>query len=250
MPRDNDIKKTFEIADDGMQGVIGYFFYVLACKNSADTNTILSNLPKDCIHVTHEWVRFYKPIGLTQAMKSYFEPYHARVCLISVISLFEGALKNFIERLYKTRKINRRPKNNYKRRLEWAFEMALKSDYGSKAMIARIPDLCLHVDHARRIRNLWMHNNGLYDSGYEKGISLSGRAPIIESSYQEYKKAPKKKIPVILKPEGFLGMSLSHIELLHQLHYYIQKKYFGQKKAYSYKALKKGIEWHRLLIGL
>ena len=35
MPRDKVIKRSFEIADDGMQGVIGYFFYGLACKKLA-----------------------------------------------------------------------------------------------------------------------------------------------------------------------------------------------------------------------
>ena len=31
MPGDKEIKRAFEIADDGMQGVIGYFHYVKTC---------------------------------------------------------------------------------------------------------------------------------------------------------------------------------------------------------------------------
>lgn len=244
MPRDKKIKKIFEIVDDGIQGVVGYFFYVLACKNAVNANSLLSKLPDKAIPITHEWSRYYNPHDLIDTMNSLFDPYHARVCLISTISIFEGALKNFIERLLNTKKIKQSPKNSYKKRLEWIFSEVLKSNYGTAAMIARIPELCLHIDHARRIRNLWMHNNGLFDEHYKKdGIFLSGHSPIIDVSY-------KNKKPVIIKPEGFLAMCLSHIELLHQIHYQIQKKYFGQKKSYSYKELKKGIEWHRLLIGV
>ena len=250
MPRDQQIRQIFEIADDGMQGVLGYFFYGIACKQSAPENEILANLPQDSIPVTHDWGRYYSPQELLQAMDSYFEPYHARVCLIAVISIFEGALRNFVERLIETNKINKRPKSNYKARLEWAFKMALQSTYGTKSMLARTPDLCMQVDHARRIRNLWMHNNGLFDAEYSKGISVSGRSPIIDPSFQKHQQGRKKKVPVILRPEGFLMMSLSHIELLHHLHHFIQRIYFGQIRSYSYKTLRKRIEWHRLLIGV
>ena len=33
MPRDQVLKKVFEIADDGMQGAVGYFYYVAACQH-------------------------------------------------------------------------------------------------------------------------------------------------------------------------------------------------------------------------
>lgn len=247
MPRDKKIKEIFEIADDGMQGVMGYFFYVLANNKSSNPTILSDHLPQNKIQITHEWARNYDPQELISAMNSLFEPYHARICLISTISIFEGALKKFVSRLYYTKKINQTPQNNYKKKLEWAFGLALKSDYGSKKMVARIPDLCLNVDHARRLRNLWMHNNGIFDKEYENGIFVDGCPPIIDSSY---KKSSKKKIPVILKPEGFHKMNLSHIELLHQINDVIQKNYFGQKRSYNYKTLKKGIKWHRALIGV
>ncbi len=244
MPRDKKIKKIFEIADDGIQGVVGYFFYVLACKNAVNANSLLSKLPDKVIPITHEWSRYYNPHDLIDIMNSLFNPYHARICLISTISIFEGALKNFIERLLDANKIKQSPKNSYKKKLEWIFREVLKSNYGTATMIARIPELCLHIDHARRIRNLWMHNNGLFDEHYKKdGILLPKYSPIIDVSY-------KNKKPVIIKPEWFLAMCHSHIELLHQIHYQLQKKYFGQKKSYSYKELKKRIEWHRLLTGV
>lgn len=247
MPRDKVIRKSFEIADDGMQGVIAYCLYGLACKQSASEDKILVNLPEKAIQITHDWVRFYTPTNLIQAMNDYFEPYHARVSLISIISIFEGALANFIDRLVVTKKMVKPRKSNYKARLEWAFDMSLQSKY---ANVSRIPYLCLDIDHARRIRNLWMHNNGLFDKGYEDCISVSGHTPIIDPSYLEYKNGRKKKVPVILKTDGFLKMGLSHIELLHQLHHSIQKTHFGQIRSYSYVAARKRIEWHRLLIGI
>jgi len=251
MPRDQEIKRAFEIADDGVQGVIGYFLYGIACKKAACTNAILSHLPQKTIQITHEWKRYYSPDSLLHVMNKYFEPYNARVALISVVGIFEGALGNFIKRLVATNRINRQPKRNYKDRLEWAFKMALKSTYGTQSMLARIPDLCLNVDHARRIRNLWMHNNGLFDARYANDcISISGSSPIIDPSFLTYQKIRKRKVPVILKPKSFLVMSYSHIELLHHLHHFIQKTYYGQKISYSYKALKKQIEWYRLLIGV
>ncbi|RJQ77155.1 MAG: hypothetical protein C4519_13860 [Desulfobacteraceae bacterium] len=117
-------------------------------------------------------------------------------------------------------------------------------------MRARIPELCLQVDHARRIRNLWMHNNGLINEKYgSDGISIDGKSPIIVDAYNDYQKS-KRKIPIGLYPESFIKLCLSHVELLHQLHYNIQKKNFEQKRAYSYRAAKKRIEWHRLLTGI
>jgi len=117
-------------------------------------------------------------------------------------------------------------------------------------MQTRIPELCLQVDHARRIRNLWMHNNGLLNERYESDcIYVPGKTAILISAYDNYKRK-KSKIPIVLTPESFIHICCSHIELLHQLHYNIQKQYFGQQRAYSYRASKKKIEWHRLLIGM
>jgi hypothetical protein len=246
MPRDRIIKRAFEIADDGMQGVIGYFFYGLACNKVSPDDQLIMALPKDAIPITHDWIRYYEPAHLIQAMNDSFEPYHSRVCLISIISMFEGVLSSFIDRLVHTGKITKPKKSNYKRRLEWAFGLALQSTYANSK---RIPDLCLDVDHARRIRNLWMHNNGLLDEGYEDCIGIPGYTPIINPLFSEYKKNKKKKIPVIVTPPAFLRMVQSHIELMHQVHHFIQKAYFDQKKSYSYISVKKSIEWHRLLIG-
>jgi hypothetical protein len=254
MPRDRQIRVSFEIADDGMQGVLGYLFYVNACRAAAPEPTISSNLPQGQIQITHDWIRYYTKENLIDTMNSYFPSYHARVCLVSVIGIFEGAMASFIQRLSDQKKIsNNRKKQtrSYKKKLEWSFSMVSRSTYGRRSMQARIPELCLKVDHARRIRNLWMHNNGLFNQTYANdAICVAGHAPIIEGPYYDYKKSRKKKSPVILQPQAFFDMCISHIEFLHQLHYCIQKNFFGQKRSYSYRVSRKRIEWHRLLIGI
>lgn len=249
MPRDEEIKRAFEIADDGMQGVIGYFHYVKACQSLAEQSEIVKELPPRSIQITYEWVRPYNPQELCQVMQDDFLFYHARIALISLISIFEGALKNFIARLVETKKPLKAPRGNYKARLKWAFNIAKQSTYGPNSMKNRIPDLCLNVDHARRIRNLWMHNNGLFDEEYGNGISVNGRKPIIVPEYKEFLKNKKKQIPFVLNPDAFKMFSLSHIELLHQLHDAIQRRHFGQKRSYEYGAERKRIKWHRLLVG-
>ena len=236
-----------------MQGVIGYYFYVVALKNSCAGKSILAKLPVGTIPITHEWSRYYDRHHLAKVMDICFDPYHARVCLISVISTFEGALKNFIERLSESSKISgnkKRQLQHYKRKLMWAFDMVLAAPYGTSTMQARVPNLCLEADHGRRIRNLWMHNNGLFASFYETdAISVPGQPAILDPTYTNRRKRGKKGVPVIINPQGFLSMVCSHIELLHQIHHCIQTVHFGQKRSYSYKNLKKGIEWHRLLVG-
>lgn len=254
MPRDREIKRAFEIADDGMQGVIGYFYYVKACQNLATQSEIVKRLPihKELysIQITNEWRRHYDPQELCKFMQNFFLLYHARIALISLISYFEGALKNFIVRLVNTKKIEKLKLRSYKERLIWAFGIAKQSKYGTDMMINIIPDLCIYVDHARRIRNLWMHNNGLFDEGYGDVISVNGRQPIIDHQYKKFLKNKKQPVPVVLNPDVFEQLSCSHIELLHHLHDTIQRKYFGQKISYGYKPERKIIEWRRLLLGV
>ncbi len=232
-----------------MQGIVGYFLYGIASRKSAREAEILSHLPEN-LPLTHEWIRKYDPSSLIQVMRAFFDSYHARVSLISQIGVFEGAITSFVNCLRKMNKITRLRNDHYKTKLEWAFGVALQSTYGKRGMIARIPRLCLDVDHARRIRNLWMHNNGLFNDSYRQGITVAGKGPIIEPAFREFDLSKTRRVPIVLEPEGFLAMSKSHIELLHQVHHSIQRIYYGQKRSYSYKARKKGIEWQRLLGGV
>ena len=255
MPRDTEILRTFEIADDGMQGVIGYFYYLTACQEIADKEVVKGKLPfvdkdKPALHrlpITVEWDRYYDPNELIGAMDDVFLSYHARTALISVIAIFEAALKGFAKRLKETQKgfITLPKKNNYEARLDWAFKLA--KDSQSMARTKRLlPDCCLDVDHARRIRNLWVHNKGFFDEGYDHGIAVNGKSHKIAPEYQQWKKDGKPR-SVYLNPDDFEILSVSHITLLHHVHDAIQRKYFGETEGYSYRGEKKTINWHRVL---
>ena len=198
------------MADDAMQGAIGYFIYGAACKQFASKDTVSASLPSH-IQITHGWARNYSPDDLCKAMERCFEPYHARVSLIAIIGAFEGALLRFASRIAEVDKTFKAPKRKYKKHLEWAFSVVQQSSYGDKQMRERIPDLCLDVDHARRIRNLWMHNNGLFDPLYkEDGICVHGRPPIIAELYvEQVQKRRRKRVPIILSQDGFYPLSWS-----------------------------------------
>ena len=86
------------MADDAMQGAIGYFIYGAACKQFASKDTVSASLPSH-IQITHGWARNYSPDDLCKAMERCFEPYHARVSLIAIIGAFEGALLRFASRI-------------------------------------------------------------------------------------------------------------------------------------------------------
>ena len=111
MPRDQVLKRTFEIADDGMQGAVGYFYYVNACQHLAKEERIIDYLPKVPVpkngsievrfsmQMFHQWLRNYDPWNLVQVMNSVFMNYHIRTCLLGIISIFDAYLADSIDRL-------------------------------------------------------------------------------------------------------------------------------------------------------
>ncbi len=254
MPRDQKLKRAFEVADDGMQGVIGYFYYVCAAQYIAKEQIIVDYLPHGgvlengsfkrqfCMKMFHEWIRFYDPVELVSTMRAVFTPYHIRTCMLGIVSIFEAYLSNSIDRLVGTKKVSV-IKGGYKKRLEWVFPFILTSKYGNKSMQDRRPNLCLDIDHARRIRNLWMHNNGNFTILYKKdSIKIDNHEPIIVPEFNKFTKSKKSKIPFPVNISLFETISRSHIEALHHIHNMLQVKYFGQKRWYDYKQEKKGIE--------
>lgn len=251
MPKDTQIQRSFEIADDGMQGVIGYFHYVKACHSSASMTDIINKLPNaeednPSISITDSWKRYYSPHALVRTLKEIFLSYHTRTSTISLISIFEGGLSSFIERLNQTRNISNQPRN-YKQRLKWAFDVAKNSMIGQQTPLS---DICLNVDHARRIRNLWMHNNGLMNDHYSNDyIDVDGNPPIISPLYQTYLSNNKGPTPLIINPDSFEVLSICHITLLHHIHDAIQRTYFNDTQGYGYVVENKIIEWHRCLTG-
>jgi hypothetical protein len=257
MPRDGEILRTFEIADDGMQGTIGYFHYMAACQDIADKEVVRSKLPNIdgpnpslyLLRITFEWARFYDPKELISAMDDVFLPYHARTALISIIAIFDAALKGFADRLRKTQQGLKLPRgrDSYEAKLKWAFVLAKNSQTMARTRHL-LTDCCSDVDHARRIRNLWVHNNGLFDSSYGHAKPINGNPPVIDPEYRQWEKDGKSRL-IRLTTEGFEKLSLSHITLLHHVYDAIQKTYFGDTEGYSYIDQKKTIDWHRILGG-
>lgn len=258
MPEDQILKEAFEIADDGMQAAVGYFYYVVACQHLAKEEIIIDYLQQisvlkkgaaDVIPITHEWGRYYDPLELVQAMRSVFLPYHIRTCLLGIVSIFDAYLSNSIHHLVQERKMSAIA-NNYKKHLEWAFPFVLDSTCESAEMRNRRPKLCLDIDHARRIRNLWMHKNGNFDQGYEGAIKIESYDPIIVPEYEHFLKSPKSKVPFPFDMKLFENISRSHIEALHHIYNTMQMRYFGHKQPYDYRREKKAIRWSRFMLGV
>ena len=256
------MKKAFEVADDGMQGAVGYFYYVAASQHIAKEEVIIDYLPKIAVpkngsfeiqfsmQMFHEWVRYYDPGELVRTMRSVFTPYHIRTCLLGIVSIFEAYLSNSIDRLVRKGKMSTIA-DTYKKRLEWAFPIVLNSTYGSTPMQNRRPNLCLDIDHARRIRNLWMHNNGNFTRRYkDDAIKIPNHKPIVVPEYQRFIKLPKSKVPFPVDVALFDTISRSHIEALHHIHNMLQVRFFAQKQWYGYNREKKGIQWSRVLFGV
>jgi len=106
------------------------------------------------------------------------------------------------------------------------------------------------IDNARRLRNLIVHNHGLFSDYYERDVIDSyGVIADFHPHYEIYKSNPKIPIPVIINSRYFHRLILAHIEVLHVLHNYIQKEYFGVSKGYSYAEEGKAIDWKQVLWG-
>ncbi|NIN01083.1 MAG: hypothetical protein GTO24_24235 [candidate division Zixibacteria bacterium] len=252
MPRNLDIQRIFEIADDSLQGLLGYYLYTTSATECAQQNCILSKLPEDRIPITHAWDRFYQPNELIAIMENVFVSYQTRVCLAAMVNIFEVSSRSFancLEQAGHPQTIPDNPKH-YKNRLKWIFQKVAVSTIPDQKIQARITDLCLDVDHGRRLRNISVHNNGLFDNRYGNDcIQIAGHNPLIHPDYQHYIEDKNEPVPMILSPLDYLQLSKSHIELLHVLHYEIQRQDFGDPTGYSYRDEKKAIEWHRILLG-
>jgi len=198
----------------------------------------------------HEWVRYYDPDDLLNEMEDVFVPYHIRTCTLAIVSIFEAFLSSAIDRLVGKGKIPQ-VKDSYKQRLKWAFLVILNSNFGNDTMQARLPQLCLDLDHARRVRNLWMHNNGNFTHRYKNDtLDVLGHTPIVVEAFKGFHRSPKTKVPFPIDAGFFEQISRSHIEALHHLHHMMQVVHFGQIRSYGYKAAKKNIDWGRILAGV
>jgi len=251
MSRDPIIQRALETADDSLQGIIGYHMYVSAMQKAVSRKEMLQYLPEGSFQITFSWIRYYDKQGLIET----FEPpildlYQGKILLVALTSVFEAVLDDFIQRLQELRVLEALPDNNYKAFIEWAYELVLKAEIGEKAAIERLPTTFGIVDNARRLRNLFVHNHGLFNEMYEKSAIRKNKMVLdLHPFYSEFKKNPRKEVPVIVYWKYLQRFILAHIEVLHILHNQIQRKYFGVLEGYSYVREGKPIVYERALWG-
>jgi hypothetical protein len=140
---------------------------------------------------------------------------------------------------------------SYKKCIRWAYGKSKKCDIGDREAVKRLSKTFGMIDNARRLRNLIVHNHGLFNLFYEKdAIESNGIVIYLHPHYQQlFRKNPQRSVPVIITTNVIVDFCRAHIEVLHVLHNYIQKEYFGFPKAYSYLRQQKGIEWNKILWG-
>jgi hypothetical protein len=250
MKRDSDIQRVFEIADDSLQGVLGYHFYTVAAQKSADVGKVSTYLPPQ-LPMTFEWVRFYIKQDLVNLFTSpFFELFQSRISLIATTNVFEAALTGFIGFLSKNELYDGPPiKEPYKRHIEWAFRESLRSDIGNKETLGRLPKTFGMIDNARRLRNLIVHNHGFFDERYRTdAIDSAGIEIDLHPSYNEFI-GSGKEIPIVFATDYLVRFILAHIEVLHVLHNGIQNRFFGVTDGYDYRREGKRIEWRSILLG-
>lgn len=252
--RDPEILHAFELSDDAITAVLGYSYYAMAALAVAqDKKAEVSRLiPESSIQITHEWARYYNPHQLTQVMSEMSELVNARLCIVLVVGIFEAGLTKMVDRIVALGRdsASKKALKTYKSKLCWGINKVLASTYGSPEMQQRRPQLCLDLDHARRIRNLMVHNNGLFNSRFEEdAIKIPGHSPLFHPSLTKFRTDQTQAVPLLLTWNDFNLLTLSHIEFLHHLHDCIQRGYFGCTDSYSYIREKKPIDWVRLLRG-
>lgn len=290
--RDIKIRDEFEFADYMMQILLGYHLYANASYENFERLPLvekISRLPL-VIPLTWSWYRQYSREILVETVEKIFDFYHTRSSLIALVGMFEVTLRSFVERLENKGKIDKLKGKTYGARLRWAFGFVVPEkeslydgprDEERIKMIERMPDICLNVDEARRLRNVFMHNRGFFDKKYgTDAVKVPGRQPKMRQEFlREFLPACKQKIlahfsheeftdymkqfliepeqdvPVLLKPEEHVEYSRSHIEFLHDLHDLVQRTCFDLKgSGYSYREeqerlKQKWAEWDRAFPG-
>jgi hypothetical protein len=251
MIRDPTIQRTFETADDSLHGIIGYKIYVSAMQKAVDRKEMLKYLPEESFQTTFSWIRYYQKQHLLEAFEPpILELYQCKILLVALTSVFEAVLNDFVQHLHKKGVLKALTKNNYKALIEWAYGQCLKADIGEKAALERLPISFGIIDNARRLRNLFIHNNGLFNKKYEiDAIGKKGMIIDLHCFYLEFTKNPKEKILVVVDWQYLHRLILAHIEVLHILHNQIQSEFFGVSEGYSYAKEGKPIVFQRALWG-
>ena len=145
-----------------------------------------------------------------------------------IVTAFEVALNGF-NTLLEEKGYNQGLKNQ---KLQWAYEQLTPCDIGNTEAITRLPITFGIIDNARRLRNLIVHNQGLFNERYGKGVLKFRDIKVdMHPHYSLYNTNLHKPTPVIFDTPYFLNFSKAHLEVLHLLHNKIQKKYFSCEMA-------------------
>src|SRR5713101_1837428 len=244
--RNSTIEAIFTTADDTMLGLWGLHTYVNEAVVRCDRPAMLITLPEQRFTVTHEWLRRYDREELLREMDNVFEFVHCRNSVVALVAIFEAAVSRFNSTLSTLGLAPAR--NKYKQLLVWTFGLLETAKAGGSAsMLARLPQTCGDLDHARRLRNCITHNNGSYEQFYFDDTIENGWVKPQHMKDAVRAVAAKEKIFVV--NAVFENLLLSHIEVLHILHNMIQRTFFGHTSDYNYAIEQKPIEWHRILSG-
>lgn len=257
MKRNIKIKKIFEICDDSLQGVIGYHLFVISQHNSSDIKNIKSILPNK-LPLTFSWIRNYSKDDLCNSLNKIFDSFQSRVSLIAMVNVFETSICNFVKYLFHNGYLPNLSKskyndtiNSYKSRIEWIIYETLDCVDGDEQAIKRLPETIGKIDGARRLRNLIVHNHGLFNCFYNNDC-ISNKNIIIHNhkSFEDLQnKDDALEKPLLLNSNDIIDFSKAHIEVLHILHNTIQKRYFNVTTLYDYRNENKPIEWQKILWG-
>jgi hypothetical protein len=200
--RDKDIQRVFEVADDSLQGILGHYMYVLAMHSASNIEKITEYLPDERFPMTFSWDRFYQKQDLIQAFKSpVFQFYQDRISLTSIVTAFEVVLNGFITHL-EEKGYNQGLKNQ---KLQWAYEQLTPCDIGNTEAIKRLPITFGIIDNARRLRNLIVHNQGLFNERYGEDVLKFRDIKVdMHPHYSLYNTNLHKPTPVIFDTPIFL----------------------------------------------
>ena len=246
--RNHEIQEIFEIADDSIQGILGYHYFTIYALKAAPKTEIKKNLPNDAIPHTFSWIRNYDKDNLIDTLTPVYDFHQSRISLISFITYFESALKSFIQNLNSAGFQQSIPSQNYKQYIKWAFAEATRCTIGDQDAISRLPTTMGFIDDARRLRNLIVHNQGFFTRFYESDAITDGIIPNFHPDYNKFQTAPDQKFPVKIQLSEFENLVRAHIEVLHVLHNSIQQHYFNYPEPYSYTEEMKSIEWSRIFL--
>lgn len=250
MTRNHDILRIFEIGDDSLQGVFGYHFYLNALHRVADPIKVKEYLPTtsngEAFPHTFSWDRYYCKDELIDSFKTpLFELYQSRITLANIASIFDDSLYKFVKKL-ESLELTLKIKDDaryYKDRLEWALQESRKCTIGDETARGRLGKTFGIIDEVRILRNLIMHNHGIFDKEYEdKRKRLKTVEVFIHPYYTKYKNSGKS-IAIILNHQDIINCSRAHIEVLHILHNQLQKEYFHHPEVYEYAKENKIVNW-------